>query len=130
MATTALTRLQRLQNRRLDPMMRVGEANEAYKRLITEDTAGRYAIGALQPIDPAYTKNTFEERKRVEDQLANGYKSVRLDVSFDYQESVTNDTHIRAHSDVDLLTVEGRFYMTQSPPSPYSGDPMADLRQI
>jgi hypothetical protein len=130
MATTALTRLQRLQNRRLDPMMRVGEANEAYKRLTTEDTAVRYAIGAMQPIDPAYTKNTIEERKRVEDQLANGYRSAGLGVSFDYQGSVTNDTHIRAHSDVDLLTVEERFYMIQSPPSVYDGDPVADLRQI
>src|SRR5439155_26623062 len=45
----------------------------------------------------------------------------------------TNNTHIRAHSDVDLLTVESRFYTVQPPNSPastYHGDPVGDLRQI
>src|ERR1043166_3134971 len=133
MATPAITRLQRLQNRRIDPSIRVGEVNEAYKRLTTEDTAVRYAIGTMQPIDPAYTKNTIDERTRVENQLDNGYKATSLTVSFDYQGSVTNDTHIRAHSDVDLLTVEERFYVVQPPNTPaaiYHGDSVADLRQL
>lgn len=133
MATPATIRLQRLQSRRIDPSIRVGELNEAYKRLSTEETAVRYAIGAMQPIDPAYTRNTIEERDRVEKQLAGGYKAANLDVEFDYQGSVTNDTHIRAHSDVDLLTVEKRFFEVQppnKPVSPYKGDTVADLREL
>jgi len=54
---------------------------------------------------PEYTRRTIEERTRVEKQLDEGYRNLTLAVQFDYQGSVTNDTHIRAHSDVDLLTV-------------------------
>jgi hypothetical protein len=128
-----LNRLQQLRNRRIDPLIPVMEANEAYKRLSGEDSAVQYTIGAMQPIDPEYTRRTIEERTRVEKQLDEGYRNLSLAVQFDYQGSVTNDTHIRAHSDVDLLTVDDRFYGVQPPNSPatvYSGDPVADLRQI
>jgi hypothetical protein len=129
----AYTRLEKLRNRRLDPNIKVAGLNEAYNRLAGEDTAVQYAIGAMQPIDPDYTQRTIEERNRVERQLSDGFISNGLRVDFDYQGSVTNDTHIRAHSDVDLLTVDSRFYTVQPPNSPgaaYQGDPVADLRQI
>lgn len=128
-----LTRLERLRARRIDPLMQVRGLNEAYNRLTKEDTAVQYAIGAMQPIDPDYTKNTIEERNRVEKQLADGYKTAILEIDFDYQGSVTNDTHIRAHSDVDLLTVEKRWCVIQPPNSAepkYAGDAVADLREI
>jgi len=127
------TRLEKLRNRRIDPFLGVSERNEAYKRLTSEDSAVQYAIGAMQPIDPEYTQRTIEERARVEKQLDDGFRAGRLDVQFDYQGSVPNDTHIRAHSDVDLLTVDSRFYNMQLPNLPtvvYQGDPVADLRQI
>ncbi|MCI0557164.1 MAG: hypothetical protein MN733_01620, partial [Nitrososphaera sp.] len=76
--------------------------------------------------DPDYTNNTIEERNRVEKQLADGYTGACLGIAFDYQGSVTNDTHIRAHSDVDLLTVERRFCVIEPPNVPqviYQGDP-------
>src|ERR1051325_12189976 len=109
-----LTRLERLRNRRLDPTIKVSEINEAYKKLTAEDSAVQYAIGAMQPIDPEYTRRTIEERGRVEKQLSDGYVAAGLRIDFDYQGSVTNDTHIRAHSDVDLLTVEKRFHAVQA----------------
>src|SRR5437870_2631065 len=112
---TKLTRLEKLRNRRIDPLMKVAGLNEAYARLTNEDSAVQYTISAMQPIDPAYTANTIEERNRVEKQLGDGYKGLGLRIEFDYQGSVTNDTHIRAHSDVDLLTVEQRFIGVQPP---------------
>jgi hypothetical protein len=132
MAAT-LTRLEKLLNRRLDPTIKVGEVNEAYKRLTAEGSAVQYAIGAMQPIDPDYTKRTIEQRNRVERQLSDGYAAAGLGVDFDYQGSVTNDTHIRAHSDVDLLTVERRFSVVQPPNSAlpmYQGDSIEDLREL
>jgi hypothetical protein len=129
----AKTRLEKLLNRRLDPNIKVAGLNEVYNRLSTEDTAVQYAIGAMQPIDPDYTARTIEERNRVEKQLSDGFAASGLRVDFDYQGSVTNDTHIRAHSDVDLLTVESRFLVVQPPNKPttyYQGDCVADLRQI
>jgi hypothetical protein len=127
------TRLEKLLNRRLDPNIKVGGLNEVYNRLPREDSAVQYAIGAMQPIDPDYTARTVEERNRVEKQLADGFSASGLRVDFDYQGSVTNDTHIRAHSDVDLLTVETRFHTIEPPNTPatrYEGDPVANLRQI
>jgi len=127
------TRLNKLRSRRLDPLIKVGEINEVYKHLTSEDSAVQYAIGAMQPIDSDYTKKSIEERSRVEKQLSDGYVTAGLGVDFDYQGSVTNNTHIRAHSDLDLLAVERRFYVLQPPnvPAyPYKGDAVADLREI
>ncbi|MGZ3237506.1 MAG: hypothetical protein ACXU8A_09055 [Burkholderiaceae bacterium] len=130
---TNLTRLERLRARRIDPNIKVAGLNEAYGRLLTEDSAVQYAIGAMQPIDPEYTRRTIEERSRVESQLQQGFSSAGLAVSFDYQGSVTNDTHIRAHSDVDLLTVDEKWVsieLPNVPSSPYSGNTVEDLRAI
>ncbi len=127
------TRLEKLRNRRIDPLIKVAGLNETYNRLGGEDSAVQYAIGAMQPIDPDYTRNTIAERERVEKQLADGFKAAAVGIEFDYQGSVTNDTHIRAHSDVDLLTVEKRFCVLELPNKAtflYQGDPVADLRQI
>ena len=115
----------------MDPLVKVAGLREAYERLITEDTAVRYAIGSMQPIDAEYTARTIAERDRVQNQLADGYSAVSLTIAFDYQGSVTNDTHIRAFSDVDLLTVERRWHAIVPPASyPYNGDPIQDLREI
>ena len=127
------SRLDKLRARRLDPLTKVAGMREAYARIVGEDDAVKYAIGAMQPIDPAYNSRTVEERSRVESQLSSGFWSAGLGVEFDYQGSVTNDTNIKAFSDVDLLTIESRWTVIQYPnvpPSPYTGDPIKDLRQI
>jgi hypothetical protein len=129
----AASRIDKLRARRLDPLIKVGGMNEVYDRIANEDSAVQYAIGAMQPIDSDYTKRTIEERARVEKQLEDGYITAGLAIEFDYQGSVTNDTHIRAHSDVDLLTVEQRWHAIQppnKPTNPYVGDPIQDLREI
>lgn len=129
----ATSRLDKLRARRMDPLTKVAGAREVYERLVGEDTSVRYAVGAMQPIDPAYTQKTIEERTRVENQLAEGFRAAGLYVGFDYQGSVTNDTHIRVYSDVDLLTVEQRSYGIEPPNPPipaYNGDPTRDLREI
>jgi len=127
-----LSRLEKLRSRRIDPNIKVGGLNEVYGRLTTEDSAVQYAIGAMQPIDPDYTARTIQERNRVEKQLSDGFSGQGLRVDFDYQGSVTNDTHIRAHSDVDLLTLDTRFIaITIADISRgYPDDPIAGLRQI
>ena len=128
-----LSRLEKLRQRRLDPQFKIAALNEAYDRLPREGDSVRYAIGAMQPIDQAYTQRTIDERTRVENQLSTGFAAAALDVTFDYQGSVTNGTHIRAYSDLDLLTVDSRFFVVQAPnrpTSPYQGDSTDDLRQI
>lgn len=122
-----MSRLEKLDSRRIDP--NVAEAkllNEAY-RSINQSESVRYAIGAMQPIDPEYTKNTFSQGDRVRNQLENRLEEK---CEYKYQGSVTNDTHIKARSDIDLLVLVDKFFTLekpQVPSSPYKGNPIQDL---
>lgn len=124
------SRLDRLQGRRIDPeIINAKQLNEVYKRISQTDSV-KYVLGAMQPIDPDYTKATYAEGDRVWNQLE---KNLTISCELRYQGSVTNDTHIRAKSDIDLLTVIDRFFTLerpQEPSSPYQGDPVQDLRDL
>lgn len=128
-----MARVDKLRARRIDPQMHLAKAvNEVYERL-AEDDAVRYAVGAMQPIDPEYTRNTFAESDRVQGQLVTGYDAVSRTVEFEHQGSVTSDTHIKAHSDIDLLVIETRFISLErplQPSSPYKGDALQDLLEL
>lgn len=129
----AKSRLDKLRSRRMDPLVKVAGLREAYDQLVDEDSSVRYAIGAMQPIDQDYTLRTLDERNRVEKQLAEGYGAAGLDMQFDYQGSLTNDTHVRIYSDVDLLTIIWGWHGIEppnKPTNPYLGDPIQDLRHI
>lgn len=121
------TRLDRLASRRTDQLVTEAKLlNEAYRHIAQSDSV-RYVIGSMQSIDPEYTKNTYAQGERVRYQLAN-----RLDdkCEYEYQGSVTNDTHIKARSDIDLLVLTGKFHTLekpQEPSSPYKGNPLQDL---
>ena len=124
------TRLDRLASRRTDQFVTEAKLlNEAYRNIEQSDSV-RYVIGSMQPIDPEYTKNTFAQGDRVKNQLEN-----RLDdkCEYEYQGSVTNDTHIKARSDIDLLVLTGKFHTLenpQKPSSPYKGNPLQDLEDL
>jgi hypothetical protein len=103
--------------------------NEVYRTLGQSDSV-RYVIGSMQPIDPEYTKNTYAQGDRVKNQLEK-----RLDdkCDYEYQGSVTNDTHIKARSDIDLLVLTGKYTTLekpQEPAHPYEGDPIQDLLDL
>jgi len=125
-----MSRLDKLNRRRTDDS--VAEAklfNEAYRN-ISQSESVKYVVGSMQPIDPEYTKNTYKQAERVRSQLEN-----RLTDSceYKYQGSVTNDTHIKAKSDIDLLVIIDKFYTVQSPQTPknpYKGDPLQDLLDL
>src|SRR5437667_10560551 len=82
---------------------------EAYA-LLQEDDAVKYVVGAMEPIDPAYTKKTFEEGDRVQNQIATGLLLENLTAEYEYQGSAVRNTHIRAYSDLDMLVLENRFF--------------------
>ena len=66
---------------------------------IEEDDAVKYLVGAMEPIDPAYTKKTFEEGDRVRNQIASGLSRESLTAEYEYQGSAVKNTHIQAYSD-------------------------------
>ena len=88
-----------------------------------------YLVDAMQPIDPDYTKKTFDEGERVKAMLLE-YLPSQYQVTFDYQGSVTSDTHIRAYSDIDLLALHGGFVSVDFGvpiSNPYQGSLLQDL---
>lgn len=125
-----MSRLDKLNNRRTDDSIAEAKLfNEEYRGIAQSDSV-KYVIGAMQPIDPEYTKNTYKQAERVRSQLQN-----RLTDSceYKYQGSVTNDTHIKAKSDIDLLVIIEKFFSLEAPQvpvSPYMGDPLKDLLNL
>lgn len=125
-----MSRLEKLHRRRTDDSIAEAKLfNEAYRNIAQSESV-KYVIGAMQPIDPEYTKNTYKQAERVRSQLEN-----RLTDSceYKYQGSVTNDTHIKAKSDIDLLVIIVKFFSLESPQeptSPYKGDPLKDLMNL
>jgi hypothetical protein len=106
---------------------------EVYNRLGAETSAVRYAVGAMARVDPKYTAITYEEGNRVKNQLEKTLSAADAACDFDYQGSVTNDTHIKSYSDIDLLAITCRFRTLeppQRPASPYKGDPVEELKAI
>jgi hypothetical protein len=128
----ATNRLAKLRARRTDPLIKAAALREAYDSMSEEEPV-KYAVGAMQPIDKEYTSKTFEEGDRVKAQLSKALNQPAETAEFEYQGSVTNDTHIKVHSDIDLLVLHTYFWTVQppgTPKNPYQGDVLADLRNL
>lgn len=126
-----MTRLQRLEQRRLDEsvIVKASMANEAYRQMNQTESV-RYTIGAMLPIDPEYTKNTYAQGDRVKNQLQ---QRLTQACDFEYQGSTTTDTHIKARSDIDLLMIYTAWYWIEPPQvntSPYKGVPADDIKKL
>ena len=70
----------------------------------------QYALGAMQAVDPDYTRISLEEAERVKEQLKKGLDRKSISAVFRLQGSVACDIHIRGVSDVDLLVLDGRYF--------------------
>lgn len=104
-------------------------------QFLQESSVVKYIIGAMLPVSQNYTQQIISCRDSVENVLKqmneNIYRSANLE--FKYQGSVSNNTHIRRNSDVDLLAITGNFVTLeypQNPQYPYLGDPIEDLKLL
>lgn len=105
---------------------------EIYNK-VNEDSSIKYAIGCMQPVGSRYTEITFEEGDRVKNQLITGLRSQGICCEYKYQGSVTSDTHIKAHSDIDLLEVTDLFCFLeppQVPKNPFTGDSRKEIAKL
>jgi hypothetical protein len=84
--------------------------SEAYEERVPAQTNTKYALGAMQAVDSDYTRVSLEEAERVGSQLRTRLRNKSIDVDFRLQGSVACDLHIRGISDVDLLTIDDRFF--------------------
>ena len=82
---------------------------ESYEKRVPVQKRTQYALGAMQAVDPDYTRISLEEADRVKDQLKRGLDRKSISTEFRIQGSVACDIHIRGVSDVDLLVLDGRY---------------------
>lgn len=104
---------------------------ESFER--EEALAVRLLVGSLAPVDRRYTAMLVEQGDRVQEQLERRIPGDHADVVYRRQGSVSNNTHIRFSSDVDVLAVIGDFFTLEPPQSaayPYAGDPAQDLLRL
>lgn len=85
--------------------------NEAYTKRAPTTKHTQYALGAMQAVDSEYTRISLEEAERVKEQLRKGLHQRQISTEFRLQGSVACDVHIRGISDVDLLVLDGRYFM-------------------
>lgn len=126
------TKLKNLKSRREDIISKSFSLSESFNRTSYGDST-KYALEAMQPIDATYTQNTYKACDKIKSQLLPGLKEYGIDIDFRYQGSVPTNTHIKVHSDIDLLTIHNGFYTLQSPQVvsvPYEGDPLEDLKNL
>ena len=127
MARTLDDRLSRLQNRRYDSSLgELAMMSEQYMKR-TQNKATRYALGAMQQVDPRSTQISLEEAEKVERNLTEVLSQKGIYPVFRLQGSVPPNIHVRSVSDVDLLVVEGLYLRSQHCPGsrlsygPYTG---------
>lgn len=129
--TTHLSKFEKLRNRHLPLDKQTRYFNEEYQRA-TKQTSFEYMVETMQPISDKYTEETFQQGDRVKSMLKENLES-SFSAKFAYQGSVTSDTHIQVHSDVDLLTIHGGFVSNDigvAPTSPYCGQAKSDLQNL
>lgn len=145
-------RLSLLQNRRkgfdrpstfildsADAVVAKSYLTEEYGRRAPISKYTKYALGAMQEVDPEYTAISLREADRVKAHLDTSLNDVSISHSFELQGSVPGNMHIRGFSDVDLLVIDERFFSydpdgmkarTGYYTVPYSGDPVTSLLQV
>lgn len=108
---------------------------ESFKKSVLPETI-KYVYESMEPVGEEYTNKTYAEAARVENQIRAGIiaaKGIITDVVFEYQGSVPSDTHIKVHSDLDILVIHDRFYYgvpSVVPKIDYGGKPYEELKEL
>jgi hypothetical protein len=85
---------------------------------------------SMREVGEQYRIKSYSESKKISNKL---HEYGLLNIDFDYQGSVTNNTCIRDASDIDLLVITNDFYGLEPPLKPlvpYRGDPLQELKEI
>lgn len=125
-------RLQNTQARRSD--VQFSNLTESY--VLPSNKIGdsmKYAFENMMPIDVKYNTNTIVAAEKVKKHLEQEFTSKNISAVFEYQGSVLTNTNIKLHSDIDLLTITNKFYISgNGVPEKhlYLGDSLADLKEL
>lgn len=106
-------------------------ANESVKDEL--DEARKYANCAMAELPKRSTEISYEEGDRIKAHLEEELPIYGFKPMFRYQGSVPCRTHIKYHSDIDLLVIIDKFETCENPgrvTNPYSGNPIEDLQKL
>jgi hypothetical protein len=106
--------------------------NEMKKSIATSGLSENeyWIYESMKEVGEQYRMKSYLESKKISNKL---HEDGMLNVDFDYQGSVTNNTCIRDASDIDLLVITNDFYGLEPPLKPlvpYAGDPLQELKEI
>src|SRR5688572_7355197 len=106
MAIDYKKRLQNTQLRKFDSSLNESLTSRNFSSVEVPDNV-KYVLEAMRPIGKRYNGQTIEAADNVMGHLEHAERGLKLHFERAYrrQGSVETDTNIKAHSDVDLLTV-------------------------
>ncbi|MCU7616602.1 hypothetical protein NZ698_05285 [Chryseobacterium sp. PBS4-4] len=122
-------RLEKLQKRRYDDYLEKSILSESFRRTDL-GASTKYTLESMKPIDDSYTKNTIKAAENIQNNLKEKLKN-EYNLEFRHQGSTITDTHIKIHSDIDILVFTDSFITLENPQipdNPYSGNPVEDLK--
>ncbi len=125
-------RLDKLKERRLDDIFQKAILSESFSDISISESV-KYALESMSPIDPSYTENTYLASENIRNNLTKGLNNKGLTVEYRHQGSVETGTHIKLHSDIDILVFTQKYHNVEpplTPLSPYQGDALADLKEL
>jgi hypothetical protein len=101
-------RIHRLYERRYDPAANNITLSSIMDKLSLSDTE-KYLIGSMEPVSSQQSDIVINTGERIKNQLESYLNNNGLYPHFDFQGSVTNNTHIKFNSDIDLIVVSNDF---------------------
>jgi len=125
------TRLEKLRQRRYDDVLHKAFLSEDFSKPAVPETV-KYVFESMKEIDDEYTSNTYAQAARVQNQILKGLPE-GVNVEFNYQGSVPLKTHIKVHSDLDILVMHKAFSIVEHDSQivvRYSGSPKDDLKLL
>lgn len=132
MAINYQQRLANTQNRKFDTVLNESLTSKSFSSKEIPDNV-KYLLEGMRPIGKKYNNQTISAANNVMTHLETGL-NLHFERAYRRQGSVETDTNIKAHSDIDLLTVIDKYHYLPShitPDVPYTeSDPDNDIRSL
>ncbi|KGA32478.1 hypothetical protein KU74_17450 [Pectobacterium brasiliense] len=101
-------------------LLEKSQQQESWESRASGKSATKYALGAMQEVDPVYTRVSYETGDRIKNQLSRRLEGKGITASFRLQGSVPLNIHIKGVSDVDLLAIDEEIFMSDKNGIKYS----------
>lgn len=122
-------KIERLRQRRFDPIKGQYDVRENFSNTEFSQST-RYIYETMQPISKEYRDITIGAADKVTRHLNRQFNSLDYLHSFRYQGSVTTNTEIAVHSDIDILFMQKDFHYIDLPASKYAGNATNVMKNV